>query len=175
MRYNWSMASGKATFEGSERFDRPVFSAVIQPHRSLSPQGFRMVMALLGVASIIASLPFIVLGFWPIVGFFGLDFVGLYIAFRINYRQGRSFEVLELTPIRLLLQKVTHRGEVREWQFNPLWTQLDRRMDDEFGLQELALDSRGEHVVIAHDLSPPERETLAEAFSRALSEVKRGY
>ena len=29
--------------------------------------------------------------------------------------------------------------------------------------------------VIARDLSPPERETLAEAFSRALSDVKRGY
>jgi uncharacterized membrane protein len=30
-------------------------------------------------------------------------------------------------------------------------------------------------VVVARDLSPPERETLAEAFGRALAEVKRGY
>jgi uncharacterized membrane protein len=169
------MASGKATFEESERFDQPVFSAVIRPHRSLSPQGFRIVMMLVCVTSIVASLPFVILGFWPVAGFFGLDFLGLYIAFRINYRQSRSFEVLELSPIRLLLQKVTDRGEVREWRFNPLWTRLDRQEDDEFGLQELTLNSRGEHVVIARDLSPPERETLAEAFNRALSDVKRGY
>jgi uncharacterized membrane protein len=169
------MESGKAPFGGSERFEEPVFSAVIRPHRSLSPQGFKILMGLLCLVSVVASLPFVILGFWPVAGFFGLDFLGLYIAFRINYRQGQSFELLELTPIRLLLQKVTHRGEVREWRFNPLWTRVDRQEDDEFGLRELALTSRGEHVVFAHDLSPPERESLAEALGRALADVKRGY
>jgi uncharacterized membrane protein len=168
------MAVGKATMTDSDRFERPVFSAVIRPHRSLSPQGFRIVMVLVCLASLIASIPFVVMGFWPVAGFFGLDFLGLYIAFRVSYRQGEAFELLELTPIRLLLRKVTPRGEVREWRFNPLWTRLDRQVDDEFGLQELTLTSRGEHVVVAHDLSPPERETLAEAFGRALAEVKRG-
>lgn len=169
------MTSGKATFEESERLDQPVFSAIIRPHRSLGPQGFRIVMALLCLVSIVASLPFVIMGFWPIVGFFGLDFLGLYLAFRINYRQGQSFEILELTPIRLLLQKVSPRGEVREWRFNPLWTRLDRKVDDEYGVQELALTSRGQYVVIAYDLSPPERESLAETFGRALSDVKRRY
>jgi uncharacterized membrane protein len=169
------MAGSKATFEAEERLEQPVFSAVIRPHRSLSPQGFRIVMALLCLTSVVASLPFVVMGFWPVAGFFGLDFLGLYIAFRISYRQGRSFELLELTPVRLILQKVSHRGETREWRFNPLWTRLDREIDDEFGLQKLALASRGERVVIARDLSPPERETLAESFGRALSDVKRGY
>ena len=42
-------------------------------------------------------------------------------------------------------------------------------------MQSLALASRNEHVVIARDLSPPERETLAEALGRALADVKRGY
>ncbi|MBF9233764.1 DUF2244 domain-containing protein [Microvirga alba] len=171
------MVSGKATFDDMEQFemDQPVFSAVIRPHRSLGPMGFRIVMILLCLTSIVASLPFIILGSWPVVGFFGLDFLGLYIAFRINYRHGQSFELLELTPVRLLLRKISHRGEVREWRFNPLWTRLDREVDDEFGVQELTLQSRGEQVVIAHDLSPPERESLAEAFGRALSNVKRGY
>src|ERR671916_1937374 len=153
------MTGSKATFGAQERFEEPVFSAVIRPHRSLSPQGFRIVMALLCVISVVASLPFVIMGFWPVAGFFGLDFLGLYIAFQISYRQGRSFELLELTPVRLMLRKVSHRGETREWRFNPLWTRLDREVDDEFGLQELTLTSRGEHVVVAHDLSPPERET----------------
>ena len=169
------MAGSKATFDGMDRFEQPVFSAVIRPHRSLSPQGFRIVMVLVCLTSLVASVPFVVMGFWPVAGFFGLDFLGLYIAFRISYRQGRSFELLELTPVRLILQKVSHRGETREWRFNPLWTRLDREIDDEFGLQKLALASRGERVVIARDLSPPERETLAESLGRALSDVKRGY
>ena len=132
-------------------------------------------MVLVCLASVVASLPFVIMGFWPVAGFFGLDFLGLYIAFRVSYRQGEAFELLELTPIRLLFRKVSPRGEVQDWQFNPLWTRLDREVDDEFGMQQLALTSRNEHVVIARDLSPPERETLAEAFSRALADVKRGH
>jgi uncharacterized membrane protein len=169
------MESGKVTIDPPGRFEQPVFAAIIRPHRSLGPQGFRIVMVLVCLASIAASIPFLVLGFWPVAGFFGLDFIGLYIAFRVNDRQGRTFELLELTPIRVLFRRVTHRGVAREWQFNPLWTRLDREVDDEFGLQRLALASRGESIVIARDLSPPEREDLAEAFGRALSDVKRGY
>ncbi|MFL4995348.1 MAG: DUF2244 domain-containing protein [Microvirga sp.] len=169
------MASGKATCGEIDRFEQPVFSAVIRPHRSLSPQGFKIVMGLVCLVSVVASLPFMLMGFWPVAGFFGLDFLGLYIAFRISYRQAEAFELLELTPIRLLFRKVNPRGEVKDWQFNPLWTRLDREVDDEYGMQRLSLTSRNEHVVIARDLSPPERETLAEALSRALADVKRGH
>ena len=132
-------------------------------------------MTLVCLTSIVASLPFVIMGFWPVAGFFGLDFLGLYIAFRISYRQARAFELLELTPLHLLFRKVSERGEARDWLFNPLWTRLDREEDDEFGLQSLALASRNQRVVIARDLSPEERESLAQAFSRALSDVKRGY
>jgi uncharacterized membrane protein len=169
------MASGKATCGEIDRFEQPVFSAVIRPHRSLSPQGFKIVMGLVCLVSVVASLPFMLMGFWPVAGFFGLDFLGLYIAFRVSYRQGEAFELVELTPIRLLFRKVSPRGDVQDWQFNPLWTRLDREVDDEYGMQRLSLTSRNEHVVIARDLSPPERETLAEALSRALADVKRGH
>ncbi len=169
------MASGKATCGEIDRFEQPVFSAVIRPHRSLSLRGFRILMVLVCLVSVVASLPFLIMGFWPVAGFFGLDFLGLYIAFRMSYRQGDAFELLELTPIRLLFRKVSPRGDVQDWQFNPLWTRLDREVDDEYGMQELSLTSRNEHVVIARDLSPPERETLAEALGRALADVKRGY
>ena len=169
------MASGKATVGGSDRFEQPVFSAVIRPHRSLSPQGFRIVMMLVCLVSLAASLPFLIMGFWPVAGFFGLDFLGLYVAFRVSYRQGEAFELLELTPIRLLFRKVNPRGEVKDWQFNPLWTRLDREVDNEYGLQHLSLASRNEQVEIARDLSPPERETLADALGRALADVKRGH
>jgi uncharacterized membrane protein len=169
------MTSGKATLDGIDRFEQPVFSAVIRPHRSLSLRGFRILMVLVCLVFVVASLPFVIMGFWPVAGFFGLDFLGLYIAFRVSYRQGEAFELLELTPIRLLFRKVSPRGDVQDWQFNPLWTRLDREIDDEYGMQELSLTSRNEHVVIARDLSPPERETLAEALSRALADVKRGH
>jgi uncharacterized membrane protein len=155
--------------------ERPVFAAVIRPHRSLGRDGFRVVMTLCCLAMVGASIPFIVLGFWPVGGFFGLDLIALYVAFRVNYRRAESFEEVVLTPIELLFRRVTHRGEQREWRFNPLWTKLDRENDEDFGLQKLALVSRGERLVIAGDLSPPERESLADALGEALADVKRGF
>jgi uncharacterized membrane protein len=168
------MDSGKVSLDstGSERL---VFAAVIRPHRSLGQDGFRLLMSLCCLATVGASVPFIMLGFWPVGGIFGLDLMALYIAFRVNYRRGESFEEVVLTPLELLFRRVTHRGEKREWRFNPLWTKLDRESDQDFGLQKLALVSRGERLVIAHDLSPPERESLAEALGNALAEVKRGF
>jgi uncharacterized membrane protein len=160
--------------DSSRPLDTPIFAAEIRPHRSLGPQGFRVLMMLLCIASIVVSLPFLFLGLWPVAGFFGLDFLGLYIAFRVSYRQGLAFEILELTPVRLLLRKVDPRGVSREWRFNPLWTRLDRETDPDFGLQRLALHSHGRQVVIARDLSPDERESFADALGQALSKVKRG-
>jgi uncharacterized membrane protein len=48
-------------------------------------------------------------------------------------------------------------------------------VDGEFGLLKLEIASRGETIVIARDLSPPERESLADELGRALASVKRGY
>lgn len=169
------MDSSKASSDPADRFERPVFAAVIKPNRSLGQDGFRIFMTLCCLAAAAASLPFLALGFWPVGGFFGLDLLALYIAFRINYQRGRSFEEVVLTPIELLFRRVTHRGERREWRFNPLWTSLQRESDDEFGLLRLALISRGERVVIAGELSPDERAHFADALSAALAQVKRGF
>lgn len=175
MRYNHSMDSGKLSPDpAADPSERPVFAAVITPHRSLGREAFRTVMILCCLAAVVAAAPFVALGFWPVAGFFGLDLLALYIAFKISFRQGRSFEELVLTPIELLFRQVSARGEAREWRFNPLWTKLDKEEDDEFGLLHLALISRGERVVIARELSPHEREDLAEQFGKALAAVKRG-
>ena len=56
------MTSGKATLGGIDRFEQPVFSAVIRPHRSLSLRGFRILMVLVCLISVVASLPFVIMG-----------------------------------------------------------------------------------------------------------------
>ncbi|HEV2603422.1 MAG TPA: DUF2244 domain-containing protein [Microvirga sp.] len=161
--------------DSAEAFEQPVFTAVIRPHRSLGPEAFRTVMTLCCLATLVASIPFVVLGFWPVAGFFGLDMLALYIAFRVNFRRGDAFEELVLTPFQLLVRRVSHRGKREEFRFNPLWTRLDREHDEDFGLQRLSLISRGQTLPIARELSPPERESFADELGRALSDVKRGY
>lgn len=152
---------------------QPDFSATITPHRSLTRKGFRVVMTLLCLTSVVSSLPFVILGAWPVAGFFGLDLLALYIAFRINFSRARSFEQVMVTRLEVLILKVTHRGEAREWRFNPAWTRLIERRHAEFGLQEVAVVSRGLAVPVADALSPPERESFARAFGQALAEARR--
>ena len=69
------MTLGKPDSDGgSEAAEKPVFDATITPHRSLGQDGFRIVMTLVCLISVAASIPFMVLGAWPVAGFFGLAF-----------------------------------------------------------------------------------------------------
>jgi uncharacterized membrane protein len=158
-----------------DSFDRPVFHATIRPNQSLSQQGFRNVMIACGAVLIVTSVACIRAGFWPVAGFFGLDMLALYLALKASFRRGRSFEEVVITPLVVMLARVTHRGERREWRFNPLWTKLTKVEDEEYGLQTLTLVSRREHVVVARDASPTDREEIAHELTRALAQVKKGF
>ncbi|ALA17132.1 MULTISPECIES: DUF2244 domain-containing protein [unclassified Chelatococcus] len=152
----------------------PLFCALITPHRSLGHNAFRLVMTLMCVATFVSSVPFMLAGAWPVAAFFGLDLLAIYLAFRVNFRRARSFEEVFLTRIELLLRKVGHRGDRREWRFNPAWTRLERVSDEDFGLQRLTVVSRGESVPVANALSASEKADFADAFSAALRTAKRG-
>src|ERR1700756_4179306 len=96
--------------QGNEQADEPpLFSAVVTPHRSLSASGFLIVMAAIGGLSFAAGLTFLILGAWPVFGFFGLDVLLVYLAFRINYRTARAYEEVTVTAAGLTVIKVNHR------------------------------------------------------------------
>ena len=68
----------------SNPYDEPptLFSAMLTPHRSLNRVGFLVLMAFLSVVSFAAGVTFLILGAWPVFGFFGLDVLAVYFAFR---------------------------------------------------------------------------------------------
>jgi uncharacterized membrane protein len=154
--------------------DPSLFAARLTPHRSLSRAGFLLLMAVLGGISFAAGMVFLVLGAWPVFGFFGLDVLLVYWAFRANYRDARAYEDVMVTTSELRVRKVSPRGQVSEWTFNPLWAKLDYEIDDEFGLQRLYLVSRGRRLPIASFLPPQEKESFAAALAAAITEAKRG-
>lgn len=152
----------------------PLFSAVLTPHRSLSGVGFLVLMGAVGVVSFIAGVAFLMMGAWPVFGFFGLDVLLIYWAFRINYRAAMAYEEVLVTPSELRVRKVSHRGEVSEWMLNPVWVKLDREVHAEFGIEHLFLVSRGRKLPIASFLGPQEKQSFADALSAAIGEAKRG-
>jgi uncharacterized membrane protein len=154
--------------------DAKIFSAVLTPHRSLGPTGFLIFMLVLGGISFVSGMVFLLAGAWPIFGFFGLDVLLVYWAFRINYRAARAYEVVTVTACELKLRKVSHHGRVSEWTLNPLWVRIDRDEHAEFGIERLYLVSRGRRLPIASFLGADEKASFAQALSAALSEAKRG-
>jgi uncharacterized membrane protein len=154
--------------------DPKIFSAVITPHRSLSPKGFLIFMLCLGALSFISGISFVLMGAWPVCGFFGLDVLLVYIAFRANYRTGRAYEEVSVTAGELMVRKVDHRGGVHEFTLNPLWVRLERIAHEEFGIERLFLVSRGRRLPIAAFLGPGEKASFARALTSALGEARRG-
>jgi uncharacterized membrane protein len=166
--------TGQANGPENIAADPEIFSAVLTPHRSLGPSGFLIFMICIGGLSFVCGMFFVMLGAWPIFGFFGLDVLLVYWAFRANYRAARAYEEVTVTASELTVRQVSHRGRVREWTLNPLWVKLERIAHEEFGIQRLFLVSRGRRLPIAAFLGPGEKASFAHALSNALGEAKRG-
>jgi len=155
--------------------DEPtLFSAVLTPRRSLGRTGFVVLMCLIGGISFVAGLVFFIAGAWPVMGFFGLDVLLVYIAFKVSYRSAAAYEQVTMTPSTLTVRKVSHRGKVAEWTLNPVWVRLKREANEEFGLERLFLVSHGRRLPVATFLGPQEKASFASALSAALGEARRG-
>ena len=96
------------------------------PHRSLNRTGFVIVMGFIGVVSFAAGLAFLLMGAWPVFGFFGLDVLAIWWAFRVNFRRAKASEEILITPSELRLRRISHRGHVVEFVLNPLWVRLEQ-------------------------------------------------
>lgn len=155
--------------------DQPkLFSARLTPHRSLNRTGFLVLMGFLCAVSFVTGVAFLLMGAWPVFGFFGLDVLVIYWAFRVNFRRGDASEEITVTPSELRVRRISHRGHVVEWVLNPLWVRLDQKSHAEFGIERLYLVSKGRHVSVGSFLGPDEKASFAKALLAALQSAKRG-
>src|SRR6201990_1880796 len=151
-----------------------LFSALLTPHRSLNRTGFLVLMAFLSAVSFAAGVAFLLMGAWPVFGFFGLDVLAIYWAFRINFRRAEAVEEIFVTPSELRVRRVSHRGHVVEWVLNPLWVRLDQKTHAEFGIEKLYLVSKGRRVSVASFLGADEKASFANALLSDLQAAQRG-
>lgn len=145
---------------------------VLHPHRSLSPRGFLILMLAIGTVSFAAGLVFLMMGAWPVFGFFGLDVALVYLAFRLNYRSGRIYETLDITPELLQLTRVHPSGKREIFDFNPFWARVRLIADRPDGRTSLKLAAQGREILFAQFLTDDERRDLAAAVSGALTDAR---
>ncbi|MDD3446009.1 MAG: DUF2244 domain-containing protein [Zavarzinia sp.] len=149
--------------------DRLWFDAVLSPHRSLGPRAFTLLMLCVVAISFASGMLFLMLGAWPVFGFFGLDALLIWFAFRANYRAARAFERVRLTDRDFTVERVDAKGRARRHRFEPTWARIQVEVRDEDD-NELAITSHGRRFVFAKCLSPSERLALADALRAAFAD-----
>ncbi|MBM3491535.1 MAG: DUF2244 domain-containing protein [Alphaproteobacteria bacterium] len=143
------------------------------PHRSLGPGGFLLLMLFFSGVSFACGIGFALTGAWPILGFYGLDVLAIYVGFRLNYRAGRLREEVRLSAERLDVVRVFPSGRRVGWSFQPYWVRVELRANG-LGQGHIALASHGREVAIGSFLTEDERQDFAaglrQALARALSD-----
>jgi uncharacterized membrane protein len=151
--------------------DQRAFRAILHPHRSLGPRGFLVLMLAIGGVSFVTGMVFLAMGAWPVLGFFGLDVALVYIAFKLNYRSGRLYETVELTPEALTVTRVHPSGKRECFDFNPYWVRVFVAEGPQ-GRTDLRLTSHGREFSFGRFLTDEERRDFSNALTGALVQAR---
>ena len=154
--------------------DEPFFRAQLMPHRSLGRTGFIILMGTLVFGWLATGALFLSQGAWPVFGFFGLDVLLVYVAFRLNYRAARAREEVSVSRTALDIKKIAPSGRTMQHHFNPFWARFSVARHAEIGITKMLVEGQGRSVSIGGFLNPDDRESFAAAFSRALATAKSG-
>jgi uncharacterized membrane protein len=152
--------------------EAPIFRALLVPYRSLGRRGFAVMMALLGIVSLVSGVAFLAKGAWPVFGFFGLDVVLVWLAFRASYRSGRAREEVEVSRTDVAIRKISPEGRVREARYNPFYARLFVARHEEIGITRMAVTGQGQATEVGAFLNPDDRESFAGALGRALAAAR---
>lgn len=150
----------------------PFFKALLTPHRSLGRTGFGLIMGALLFGWVVTGAICLSLGAWPVFGFFGLDVIGVYLAFRLNYRAARAREEVAVSRTSVDIRKVAPSGRAQEHHFNPFWARFSVSRHPEIGVTRMEVGERGARVPIGTFLNPDDRESFCTAFGQALAKAK---
>lgn len=161
-----SAASGLDDASGPSLFD-----AVLSPNRSLRSSGFAVVMGIVVTVNVVLGGVFLSIGAWPVLAFCGLDIFIVWLAFKLNYRQGRLRERVRVTAEEMLVARVLPSGHETRWRLQPYWTRvaIDRPIGHE---SQVRVTSKGETLILGAFLSPQERGRFAEALAGALGRAR---
>lgn len=130
-------------------------------------------MICLSLICLVAGILFLAIGAWPVFGFFGLDVLLIFIAFKLNYRSARAYEEVVLSEDRLRIKKVSAKGATQEFSFNPFWVRLAIDREEDEGVTALTLTSHGQSLGIGGFLNPGDRETFGAALRDALQKARQ--
>ena len=146
--------------------------ALLTPSRSLSLRGLWVLMGVLVVYNLLVAVFLFAIGAFPVPVFLGLDFLGLFIAFRVSNRRAGRAERVHVTADRV---QVSHRApkgrEQTVWSSPTAFTRvLVEQVGEHDARVRLRLSNR--MLNLGASLSPEERSSFAEALQRAIRSAR---
>jgi uncharacterized membrane protein len=146
------------------------WSVTLTPHRSLSREGFAVLMLIIVLINLVGGLLFMVSGAWPIAGFMGLDVLLIWWAFRQNFADAKCVERITIEQDLVTLQRLSAGGTEEKLEFNRRWLQVELEYDAAREMVgRLLLVYRGALTEVGSFLGRDERQSLSKALRAALT------
>lgn len=144
--------------------------AVIQPNRSLSRRGLWIVLGVFGLFNLVMALFLYLIGAWPIPLFLGLDFAGVFVAFRIYRGFAGQVERVRVDADSITVSHESKRGRMTVWTSPTAFTRV---RFEELTRQDrrLTLHLHNRSLAIGMTLGDSERERLKARLDRALHDA----
>jgi uncharacterized membrane protein len=141
--------------------------ATLRPHRSLSKHGFVILLVILAAYNLLVAGFLMLIGAFPVPIFLGLDFLGVFIAFRVSYRRGQAAEHIQVTSDLVQVSHRFGRVERKVWTSPTAFTrvQIDRVGEHETHVR-LHLSNRA--MSVAGSLGHKDRVDFARRLESAI-------
>ena len=145
--------------------------AVLTPNNSLSDGAFVLVMGLVAAISFVSGLVFLSMGAVPVAGFFGLDALAIYLAFRWHRRRAVEETRILITADHLRLHHKDRKGREKSAELPSAFARVELDLPAR-PTSWLRIEHGATAYVIGRFLTPKERETLAKALRVALHRAR---
>ncbi|WP_300377976.1 DUF2244 domain-containing protein [Henriciella sp.] len=147
------------------------FDATLTPNTALSPRAFLIIMGLVGAMSFLGGIMFLSMGAFPVIGWFGLDALAIWYAFRKNFKDLREETTVRITADSIRLRHSRPGHEASEVELPTTFTRLSMA-HPERRPSELRLAHGQTAYVIGRFLSPRERKSLYDAMENAIRRAR---
>lgn len=147
------------------------FDVTLTPSRSLSPRAFTITMAIIAGVSFLAGLSFMRMGAYPVIGFFGLDALAIWLAFRYSFRQLEQKTCVRITAESIELRHFKPGKDMKHVSIPTAFAQV-RLANSDRRPSELSIAHSGTAWVIGRFLTPSERRSLQSALTQAIQRAR---
>ena len=128
-------------------------------------------MSVLAVMSFLSGMVFLSMGAFPVIGFFGLDVLALWFAFKVCFKNQSQWTRIRVTAEHLRVDHMNPKGEASHVELPAAFTRIELK-EPLTANSWLTLAYRREAYVIGRFLTVDERKSLAEAMRDALRHAR---